>query len=86
MKVDILFVKHQVFNGLQHQHQQKFQKIGTIVMMRLPLLKQMLHVVIGLYQLLDNFKIQDILVEFIGTTATMATGAVHRSIASTQSL
>ena len=66
MRVVISFVALQEIFGLWHHHQQKSVEIGTAELMQMSLLIIMLLVVIGLFPLADNFKIQDFIGDLIG--------------------
>ena len=66
---------------------QKSQEIGTQEMMQTQEHNKSLDAQDGLYQLVDNFRIQDILVELIGIrTPPRSTGVVQRAIAAAHGL
>ena len=79
MKVEILFVLREVIYGLQHHIALKFIEVGTTELMPTQLQMIMLLVVIGLYQLVDNIRIQEILVELIGRLTVMSTGVIQNA-------
>jgi hypothetical protein len=80
--VDALFVERVGYFGLLHHQVVKSQETGTQEMMPIQEHNKYQDVPDGLYQLVDNSRIQDILVELIGIpTAASATGVVQREIA-----